>query len=145
METIEQLEAQLAAAEAANKAAREAVAQQERVADIRARILAEQNAARDLPRLAELEGSRGVDYDVVVCRLGSVAVRKPAPVVWKRFQTSKQDPRDAADALVRSCLAYPALAELNAILDDQPASLEAMALTVARLAGADIERIQGKS
>lgn len=145
MDDIEKLEAELAAAEAASKAAREVEARAARAAELKAKIQAEQVAARDMPRIAELDGTRGVDFDVVICRLGHVAVKKPAPVVWKRFLTSKQDARDSAEALVRSCLLYPTSTEFNAIVDDQPAVLESIALTVARLAGADTERVQGKS
>lgn len=139
------LEAQLLEAEAANKAARAEEAIRDRIAEAKAKLQAERNAARDLPELAKLEGTRGVDFDVVVCRLGHVAVKKPAPVQWKRFQESKQPARDAAETLVRACLAYPDAGAFTAILDDQPAALEAFALTCARLAGQDVERLTGKS
>lgn len=142
---LNELEAQLVAAEAKSKGARDAEARTLRAAEIRAKMLAEANAQRDLPKIAEIEGARGVDFDVVVCRLGHVAVKKPSPVVWKRFGTSKLEPRDAADQLVRSCLLYPDVGAFSAITDDQPAILDSIALTVARLAGADIERLQGKS
>lgn len=151
MDEIEKLEAELAEAEAASKAAKEIEARNARAAELKARIQAEQVAARDMPKLAELDGTRGVDFDVVVCRLGHVAVRKPSPVVWKRFLAGKddrgraQDARDSAAALVRSCLLYPDSTTFTEIVDDQPAVLESIALTVARLAGADTERVQGKS
>lgn len=145
MDEIEQLEAELAAAEAKTKAAKDEEARRIKAADLRAKIQAEQVAARDLPKIAELEGTRGIDFDVVSCRLGLVAVKRPSGVVWKRFTTSKKEARDAAEDLVRACLAYPTASEFTAIIDDQPAALESMALTVGRLAGADLERIQGKS
>lgn len=148
MDDIAKLEEELEALRTKNQAHRDEVARRARAAELRAAVLAESNAARDAEPLAEVDeahGPRGTGYDVVVCRLGAVALKKPGPAVWKRFQTSKQDPRDAAEALVRSCLAYPSTESFNAIVDDQPAALEALALTVARLAGADIERIQGKS
>lgn len=145
MDEIKQLEEELRALRNANQANRTAEEQKARAADLRAQVLAAKNALRDDPHLVELEGERGTDYDVVVCRLGAVALRKPSPVQWKRFQTSKQDPREAAEAMVRACLLYPSKDEFNAILDDQPAALESFAMVCASLAGQDVQRLTGKS
>ncbi len=145
MDDIQKLEAELEAIKARNAVHRAAAARRDRAAELRAAVLAETNAERDEPELAKLEGLRGVDHDIVVCRLGAVALRKPQPVQWKRFQESKQTARDAAETLVRSCLLYPDAAAFTGILDDQPAALEAFAMTCARLAGQDVERLTGKS
>ncbi len=139
------LEAQIAEAEAANKAARAEDALRDRIAEAKEKLLSERNAARDLPELAKLEGARGTDFEIVICRLGAVAVKKPAPVQWKRFQESKLPARDAAEQLVRACLVYPDAGAFGAILDDQPAAIEAFALACAKLAGSDVERLTGKS
>ncbi len=144
MDEIKQLEEELKALRDANQATRAAEEQKTRAAELRAQVLAAKNALRDDPHLAELEGERGTDYDVVVCRLGAVALRKPSAAQWKKFQTAK-DPREGAETMVRGCLLYPSKTEFNSILDDQPAALESFAMTCASLAGQDVQRLTGKS
>jgi len=148
VDEIAELEAQLAAKEAANKAARDATERRAKVAELKAKIEAEAHAARDLPKLAEVDeahGARGVDYEVVVCRLGAVAVKKPAMVVYKRFQESKLGLMAASEQFVRSCIVYPSSDEFTKIIEDQPAALAALVSACADLAGSNVERIQGKS
>lgn len=145
MDELEELEAQLKAAEAENAAARAEEAKRERIAEVRAKLQAEANAKRDFPELAKLEGIKGVDFEVVVCRLGAVAVKRPAPVLYKRFQESKQAPMAAGEQLVRACLVYPDAKAFTEILDDQPGALVPLTAACLELAGQNLEKLQGKS
>lgn len=123
-------------------------------ADLSAR--AEKLAIDDLKALDEAESKYGAAYTfgeekpkghriaVVKTVSGSIVVRRPEPLIYKKWTGSKMSEEDN-HSFVRGCLVYPATGLFSAIMEEQPAELQRCAMACAELAGARFEGIAGKS
>ena len=141
----EQLEAELAAARAAN--APHVAARTERVelASLREAIEREKNALRDAPEIEKAEIEHGADkVAIVVTRLGAVVLKRPHMASYRRFQDEAKSKSEDVIKLVRPSVVYPAAAELDRILSEQPGVLARLADAVATLADAAAEERRGK-
>lgn len=102
---------------------------------------------RDMPMVRKAEdeiGPQGSKIAVVWTRLGAIIVRRPPPMIWKKFQDSgKQDTR-SLDDLVRGSLVYPDKLQFSKIMDEQPGALVLVADECALLAGVRVKDAAGK-
>jgi hypothetical protein len=67
-----------------------------------------------------------------------VIVRTPGRAQWKRFRALTADEKrrpDALETLLRDCLLYPSLSDLDAILDRRPGLAETFGGQLVELAG----------
>lgn len=94
---------------------------------------------------AELEiGPVGKKLAVCKTPRGSVIVKKPNHVLFRRFQDSGADSTDEFEKLVRPCVVHPSPAAFDALLEEYPAALTAIATQVCALAGAQLKQLGGK-
>ena len=141
----EQLEAELAAAKAANASHIAARAERAELAALKESIERENNALRDAPFVEKAEIELGIDkIATIVTRLGAVVLKRPHSASYRRFQDQASSKSEDVIKLVRPCVVYPASAELDRILDEQPGVLARLADAVATLADAAQEERRGK-
>lgn len=130
----------------------------DRLAELRAKKDAI-DAAREIARKAaeieetELEvrfhdelGPRGSQFEIVNSGdlgEGCLVVRLGEDVLWKRFQSSKMTPEDAA-ALVRPCIVYPTLPKYDEITARRSFLATRCANALATLYGVKLEANAGK-
>ena len=141
----EQLEAELAAARAANAANVAARTERAELSALKEAIEREKNALRDAPAIEKAELEHGADkIATVVTRLGAVVLKRPHSASYRRFQDQASSKSEDVIKLVRPCVVYPTAAELDRILDEQPGVLARLADAVATLADAAQEERRGK-
>lgn len=141
----EQLEAELAAAKAANAGHVAARAERAEIAAIRESIAREKNALRDAPEIEKAELEHGIDkIAIITTLLGAIVVKRPHMASYRRFQDEAKSKSEDVIKLVRPCVVYPAAAELDRILSEQPGVLARLADAVATLADAAAEERRGK-
>lgn len=144
----EKLEAELAAAEAENAAILAARAEREEIEALRRKLEEAANVKRDAPHIEAAEakhGAIGKEIAVVDTSLGAVVVKRPAPMIYKRFQDRGEMKTQFLEELVRPCVVYPTVEALNAILDEQPGALIHLANACAGLADRKRREQSGKS
>ena len=67
-----------------------------------------------------------------------ILVKPPTRPQWKRFRAFMSDERkrpDAMEQLLRDCLVYPELTELDAMLERRPGLAESFGSSVVEMAG----------
>ncbi len=101
--------------------------------------------AREALEAAEKEyGELGKKVAVVVTAEGAIIVKRPHRANVSKFIDSEKMGSAAMEALVRSCVIHPPKAELQRILDEQPAALAVIASEALTLAGAGAKALSGK-
>jgi hypothetical protein len=150
MTTIDEARAKLADL-AAKKASRDAEAEAKRELESVMRELADAQAICD----AEEKHGQCLEYGAAVADgrkiavvrtdLGSVIVKRPNHLIFKRFQDSGEANAQEFDRLVRPCLVHPDGATFDRYIEDQPAILARVAGAVATLAGVRMKELAGKS
>lgn len=114
---------------------------------LEAQLEAEQRALREeeaLQKAIDAHGAVGKEIEPVATDLGMVIIRRCTALRWKKFQDKDDFSHDAFLALVSPCVLYPSSAELDQMLDKQPAILARLSNTVARLAGVRMADIAKK-
>jgi hypothetical protein len=120
---------------------RELVAAREAAADALAtadEIAREERAIRDeeaLQAAIAKHGPVGKKLATVETDLGLVILQRPSPLKFRRFQDKGEFETDDVLGLVRPCVVYPSPSELDALLDELPATLARLANAVVKLAG----------
>lgn len=126
------------------------VAERERLneaAELAKEIAAEERAIRDEAALQDAiakYGALGVHVASVQTDLGIVILRRPSALKFRRFQDKGSFSWDDVSGLVRPCVVWPAVGELDTILDDLPATLTRLASAVVTLAGQRSEELGKK-
>lgn len=139
------LSARLAAARARKRkaeSARESIASE---AALAAQVEAEERAALDEEAIAKAEAEFGAGKIAIVStELGCVIVKRPNPVLYKRFRDKESAKTSDLESLVRPCLVYPDSARFDAMLEEQPATLDRVADRVVYLAGFRAKELSAK-
>lgn len=91
--------------------------------------------AEKLPELEAQHGRVGEKMAVVETSLGSIVVKRPNALLFRRFLDNEKTNTTEIEKLVRSCLVYPSAGEVDRIFDEQPASLMLCCDAVVDLAG----------
>lgn len=140
---------------------------EEKLAEVRARRAeldrqrAERDAARALEEQLEVEtraladaeaiakaedehGPVGKRIALVRTDLGVIILKRPNPVLFRRFQDQGKFTHEAIDKLVRPSVVHPDGATFDRIMDELPATMIACANAVTVLAGARTEEASGK-
>lgn len=76
-----------------------------------------------------------LELKVVRTPAGCVVLKRPHAAVYKRFRDRGEYKTKALEDLVRKSLVHPSAAGLDAILEEAPATLDAMADAVIQLCG----------
>lgn len=132
-------EARLKAAKEAKAAfeARQVAREAARAADAELLTLEREVKEAEAIEKAELElGARGEHYDIVPTIYGIVIVKRPHPVIFRRFQDEGKATVESLTKLVDHARYYPDQSALDSLLDKQPAKLTECADAVCTLAGA---------
>ncbi len=146
MSTPEDLNARLAAAEAAHAEAAQRRAEARSRSEMAARVEAAERAAADENALAEAESQHGAErIGIVETDLGRIILKRPHPAKFKQFQDSDRVTVDAVDEYVRSCLVYPEPARYDAICRELPATITRCGRVCNRLAGERAQAVEGKA
>jgi hypothetical protein len=143
----EDLEARLAKARAERAAVAQARVEREAAAELAALVETEERAAKDEAAVAAAEqahGPVGRKIAVVETDLGVIIVKRPNPVLFRKWQDMGKATTATLDQLVRPCLVYPDVAAFDRILDELPATLMRLANEVCTLAGMRREEVSGK-
>lgn len=117
------------------------------LAAYRRSVEAKEYALRDAPEIAAAEaehGPIGERIAVIETDLGAIVIKRPEPVVFKRFQDKGSTKTDDLLALVRPCLVYPDAKRFGEILDALPATLSRLADEAVTLAGLRTKEAAGK-
>jgi hypothetical protein len=126
------------AAEAKRNALAEAAAK-------RLEVEAEERDAADEEAIALAEEAHGPKRIAVVrTDSGCVIVKRPNPVIYKRFRDRGEAKTVDLEKLVRACLVHPDGNGLDRILDDVPAALDRAANAIVELAGFRAKEVSGK-
>ena len=143
--TKKELEDRLTAARERRRAAeaeRESLVEQHALV---AQVEAEERAALDAEAIAKAELDFGATkIGIVKTDLGCVIVKRPNPVLYKRFRDKESAKTQDLESLVRPCLVHPDATRFDAILEEQPATLDRVADRVVYLAGFRAKEVSGK-
>ena len=141
----EQLKERLDAARARQRSAE---AKRERLQSERAtleEVEAAELEARDEEAIAKAEDENDARRIAVVrSSYGAVILRRPNPVIYKRFRDRGEAKTVDLEKLVRGCLLYPDVAGFDRILDEEPGTLDRCASSVIELAGFRLKEVSGK-
>lgn len=148
-EEMKELKAREAAATAALEPHEATRAQRAELAAYRRTVEAKERAIKEAPEIERLEaehGAIGEQIAVVETDLGAIVIKRPAPVVFKRFQDAdpSKSKTDTFTALVRPCVVYPDTHRLGEILTALPATLSRLADEAVALAGFGQREAAGK-
>lgn len=146
MEEAKTLEERLAEARERKRAAAEKRnAAEAKRATIREVEEAERDA-RDEEAIAEAEDAHGAEKIAVVrTSIGCVIVKRPNPLIYKRFRDKGEAKTADLDKLVRNALVYPDASKFDSMLEELPATLDHAANKVVELAGFRAKEVSGKS
>jgi hypothetical protein len=97
-----------------------------------------------LAKLIEEHGPVGVKLATVDTPLGLVILRPATPLKFRRFQDKGSFSYDDVCALVRPCVLHPPPGELDALLDEYPATLTRIGSAVVSLAGHRMDDVAKK-
>ncbi len=145
METTNDLDARLATARARRNAAE---SRRNTSAESAAKLLeveTEERNANDEEAIAEAEEKHGQQRIAVVrTDVGCVIVKRPNPLIYKRFRDKGDAKTVDLEKLVRACLVYPTGDGLDQVLDEVPAALDRAANAVVELAGFRAKEVSEK-
>jgi len=131
-----ELETRLAAARERRRAAEAKREQTASALSTQAMVEAEERDAADAEAIAKAEEEIGERRIAVIrTELGAVIVKRPNPVLYKRFRDKESAKTQDLEMLVRPCLVHPPFARFDAMLEEQPAVLDRVADRVVFLAG----------
>lgn len=108
---------------------------------------AETRALADEEAIAKAEDDHGpVGKRIALVRtdMGVIILKRPNPVLFRRFQDQGKTTHDALDKLVRPSVVHPDHATFDRILDELPATMTICANSVCVLAGVRTEEAAGK-
>lgn len=108
---------------------------------------AETRALADAEAIAKAEDEHGpVGKRIALVRtdLGVIILKRPNPVLFRRFQDQGKTTHEALDKLVRPSVVYPDGSSFDRILDELPATMTLCANAVCVLAGVRTEEASGK-
>jgi hypothetical protein len=148
-EEMKELKAREAAAAAALEPIEAERAKREELAAYRREVERKERAVKEAPEIARLEaehGPIGEKIAVVETDEGAIVLKRPAPVVFKRFQDAgdSKSKSDTFASLVKPCVIYPDMKRFNEILEALPATLSRCADEVVALAGFGQKEAAGK-
>jgi hypothetical protein len=137
---LEQVRAKRRAIERAraDKTAREAAA---------SALEEETRALEDEQAILDAETEHGADRKkIYVCRTaaGLVIVKRPHPLLFRKYMDGDEKGSQENEQLIRSCLVYPSVEKFDRMLDDQPALLIELANKVVWLAGFRAKEVSAK-
>lgn len=89
-------------------------------------------------------GEMGVHIMAVRTECGIVIVKRPAALIFRRFQDQGKSASQDLEKLVRPCLVHPNRESFDHYCDEQPATLLRVADAVAHLAGVRNTEVSGK-
>lgn len=101
-------------------------------------IAAEERAIADEEAIAAAETEHGeVDKKIRIVRTpaGTVIVKRPNNVLFRKFADQGKSDVDDLERLARPCIVYPTIDQFDRMLTDQPAILIDVANAVTYLAG----------
>jgi len=109
-------------------------------------VEAAEHEARDTEAIANAEAEHGAHKisAIKTKRNGSVIVKCPHPIVYKRFRDKGDAKTTDLEKLVRKCLVYPNAGRFDTILEDEPATLDRAANACVELAGFRLKEVSGK-
>jgi hypothetical protein len=97
-----------------------------------------ENDSRDAPHIAKAEeeiGPIGTKIALVETTLGTIIVKRPNHLVWKKYTRKEKVSADDVEALIRTCLVYPEKARFDAIWEELPGVGSRLIDAVSDLAG----------
>lgn len=97
-----------------------------------------------LEKLEVEHGPVGTHLHVFDTDEGAIVVKRPAPVVFKRYVDAKVQGDEQRMQLVQACVVYPERAEFNRIAEALPGAVATLVIAVNRLAGFRNEDAAGK-
>jgi hypothetical protein len=122
-------------------------AERAELADVDAQIAAAERELKDEKAITQAECEHGAIGDMIaVLRTprGVVIVKRPSPLVYRRFRDTGVHNSEELQKLIRPSLVHPSLTALEAILDELPALETAVADQVVALAGFGRAHVAGK-
>lgn len=114
---------------------------------LRREVELEEREARDAPAIAKAEeehGPIGEKIAVVKTGWGSVVLKRPNHVIFKRFQDKASAKSDDFLALVKPCVVYPDAKTVEVIVEEYPATLVDLADVVVELARGRAREVSAK-
>ena len=140
------LDERLAAARERKRRA-EAISDEARAqAELLAEVEKAEREALDAEAIAKAKAEHGDNKIATIdTDLGVVIVKRPNPVLYKRFRDKESAKTSDLEQLVRPCLVHPDLSRWDAMLEEQPATLDRVADRVVFLAGFRGKELSGKS
>lgn len=140
------LEQRLAAARERKRAAEAAQHATAAEAQLVAEVETAEREAADAEAIAKATAEHGAGKIAIVeTDLGVVIVKRPNPVLYKRFRDKESAKTADLEQLVRPCLVHPDPSRWDAMLEEQPATLDRVADRVVFLAGFRGKELSGKS
>lgn len=139
------LDARLAAARAKkNEAAEKRTALEVEGAKLH-EVEAAERDARDEVAISEAEERFGAKKIAVVrTEVGCVIVKRPHPLIYKKFRDRGELKTTDLEKLVRACLVHPDGNALDKVFEEEPAALDRAANCVVELAGFRAKENAGK-
>ena len=139
------LQARLEKARAARELARQKREKLETQDELQRKVEAEELAATDEEALFNAEAEHGRKRVATIeTEMGTIIVKRPNPLHFKRFQDKESVKTKDLEQLVRPCLVHPSANRFDAILEEYPATLTRCADRVATLAGVRARELSGK-
>lgn len=143
------LEAELAAAQAEERAVQEKIARDKRKRELSAEVERTKRAAVEAQALEEAEqkyGPLGTHIRRVDTLDGMVIVKRPERLLFKRFQELDPKQINAAETrkLVRPSVVYPTLECFDVMIEERPGILGECAIAVCELGGMKVREFSGK-
>ena len=144
---LEELERRLKEIRAKNDEFEAEIRERERVRELEAKLLFEQNKARDLPHVQAAEDEHG-QIRVVNTKLGAVVVRKPHHLAFKRFMHKVSGDKEMREAdvwrLAKSCVVYPDISKVDEIREEYPGVTMRLGTAVIELGNGEAEELEGR-
>lgn len=75
---------------------------------------------------------------------GSIVIRRPHWVAFRKFQDQKELTYESAEELVKGCLIYPAHSAFDRLLEQQPGVMTKLASVCVELAGFKLDDVKAK-
>jgi hypothetical protein len=137
-ETMDELQARLEKANAELAKWQEAREERRKAEHARREVEAAEAEVRDAPHIAKAEeeiGPIGTRIQLVETSLGTIIVRRPNHLVWKKYTRKEKVTADDVEQLIRTCLVYPDKARFNEIWEELPGVGSRLIDAISELAG----------
>jgi hypothetical protein len=129
----------------AERAALKSVIKARVVASPEEQIAAEERGLAGEKAFDEAQRKYGAkQVQLVATSEGSIVLRRPHWVAFRKFQDQKELTYDSAEELVKGCLIYPAQSVFDRLLEQQPGVMTKLASVCVELAGFKVDEVKAK-